>query len=122
MDAELAKRRRLAGLQRHQRKIHRQVDYIFEHFPDVDNPYDFIRKYESVFGTFDFIYARAQTEFGEQFGRGLSPEDAGWGIYRPPDDPPSLEEQLKKVDEAQVAMDKYEERKSRKNRKTERRS
>ena len=92
------------------RRIQRQVEYIFEHFPEASNSArDFILAYESQFRRFPFPYARANTEFGNVFGRDVSPEDAQWGqTYWPADDPMSLEEQLEKVDAAQKLIDRYE--------------
>jgi hypothetical protein len=81
------------------RKIKRQVDYIFENFPEAaDNAQDYIRCYERQFRRFPFWYARANTEFGNHFGRKLSPEDAGWGQFRPIDEELSLEEMIEKAE------------------------
>jgi hypothetical protein len=103
MDPEVAKARRLAGIKRRQRQTERNVQYIFDNCPEgCSTPYQFLRTYESMFGKLDFIYARAHTEFGEQFGRDVSPEEAGWGIYRPVNEEgqESLERLVDRVDKA----------------------
>jgi hypothetical protein len=90
------------------RRIERQVEQIFEQCPDADEPHAFILAYESRFRRFPFPYAVAHTEFGQRFGRDLSQEDAGWGKFRPADDPMSLEEHLEEVEAAQPLIDKYQ--------------
>jgi hypothetical protein len=98
-----------AGVKAYHRKIDRQVDDIFDRFPEAtDTASSFIRLYESEYGRFPFWYARAHTEFGEQFGRTVSTEDAAWGRFRPADDLPDLEGQMKALDAAERLREKYE--------------
>jgi hypothetical protein len=92
------------------RSIPRQVEYVFENFREAsESARDFILVYEGQFGRFPFWYARANTEFGNVFGRDISPEDAQWGhTHRPADDPMSLKEQLEKAEAAQGLIDRFE--------------
>jgi hypothetical protein len=109
MAEKSARNAQTAGVKAYHRKVDSQVESIFERYPEAtDNASDFIRIYESEYGKFPFWYARANTEFGEQFGRKLSPEDAAWGRFRPATDLSDLESQMKAMDTAEKLRERYE--------------
>jgi hypothetical protein len=91
-------------MDRYYRKVISRVDFLLETSEVAqDNPRDFICEYERTYREgFPFWWARKNTEFGDAFGRDLSPEDAEWGKYRPIDRPAprsikSLEDRIEEM-------------------------
>lgn len=88
-----AKQRR--GVIRWHRRVDRQVQELFDWFHNLnghdtsgpkENPdaAEFTREYYNHYGEYlPLIYARAHTEFGEQYGSDINWEDAGCGEFRP---------------------------------------
>ena len=94
MTDEERKKRHLAGMKRWHRRVDRQVEELFvelrqqedgsgpDRYPDAA---EFSKAYYDKYGEYlPLIYARAQTEFGEQYGSDIGWEDAGCGEFRPP--------------------------------------
>jgi len=109
----------VAAMKRYYRQVHINVDAIFANVEGAhESAFAFVRAYESQFGKFPFPYARANTEFGVVFGRNVSAEDAGWGEFRPGDDPPTAREIEKQVDMFQKLMDRDDAEKEKENMKS----